>query len=130
MNLYLILHTFFQRIFLDFLVSIFISSPKLEEFRIWTAEKGTNFCNKKVLVSQWGGPPPTGASPPTPLDPLLPPIHPLFHLYTRPSRIGGGIFSSPCVHSLCQTLRTELHKIAYATQAYFFTPLLHNILFF
>ena len=58
----------------------------------------------------------------------LPPDTPSFPLYTRPSRIGGGDLSSPYVHSLCQTLRTELHNRAYATRAYFFTALLHNIL--
>ena len=51
----------------------------------------------------------------------LPPYTPSFQLYTRPSRIRDGGFSSLCVYSLCRTLCTELHKIAYETRAYFFT---------
>ena len=78
----------------------------------------------------------------------LPPYTLSFPLYSRPSRIGGGGFSFPCVHSLCRTLHTEFHKITYATRATssnFFThsgdrrarrscmnklctPLLHNLL--
>ena len=61
MNLYLISHAFFQMIFLDFLVSIFIDLKNLEVFRVWMAEKDTSSYNKKVLVSQWGG---GGANPP------------------------------------------------------------------
>ena len=82
--------------------------------------------DKKVLFSQWGGglrlpTPRRGLSPLRPWTRSLPPYILSFPLHTRPSRIGGGGFSSPCVYSLCRTLHTELHKKTYATRAYFFT---------
>ena len=124
MNLYLILHVFFQMNFLEFSSHYFhFFSKILEEFRVWIAEKGTIPNNKKVLFSQWGG----GVRPLLPHAGLrpwtrsLPPYILSFPLYTRPSPIGGGSFSSPRVHSLCRTLHTELYKITYATRAYFFT---------
>ena len=82
--------------------------------------------NEKVLFSQWGGggaPPPTswrGLRPLRPWTRSLPPYILSFPIYTRPSRIGGGGFSSPCLHSLYWTLHAELHKMTYATRAYFF----------
>ena len=130
MNLYLILHAFFQMIFL----SVFsFHLQNLEEFRVWMAEKGTNFYKKKFWSFGAGVQPPTprrGLGPLRPRTCSLPPYvyTSSFLLYTRPSQIGGGGFSSLCVHSLCRTLRTESHKITYATWAYFSTPLLHNIL--
>ena len=71
-----------------------------------------------------GAPPPTlwrGLHPLRPWTRSFPPYVHSFSLYTWPSRIGGGGFSSPCVHSLYRTFHTELHKITYETRAYFFT---------
>ena len=132
MNLYLILHVFFSNESFGFSYRHFhFFSKILEEFRVWIAEKGTNSNNKKVLFSQWGvsAPnPPAGASPPcSPHQGMrlwtrsLPPYILSFPLHTQPSRIGEGGFSSLCVRSLCRTLHTKLHKITYATRAYFFT---------
>ena len=101
-------------------------SKILEEFHVCIAEKIANPNNKKVLFSPCGGAapppnPPAEASPLRPWTRFLPPYILSFPLYTQPSRIGGGGFSSQCVHSLCRTLHRELHKITYATRANFFT---------
>ena len=139
MNLYLILHAFFHMIFLDFLVSLFIPSPKLPRNSVfgWQRRAQIPIIKKFWSVRRRSArPPPRWGLRPLllhrglrPWTRYLTPYTPSFPLYTRLSWISGGGLSSRWVHTLCRTLRTKLHKIAYETRAYFFTSLLRNILF-
>ena len=66
---------------LDIIVSIFISSPKLEENSVFGLQRRAKIpAIKKVLVGQlgwWGAPdPPARAAPLDPLLPIRPPLPP------------------------------------------------------
>ena len=101
MNLYLILHAFFQIIFLDILVSIFILSLKVKGNSVFGWQRRAQIPIIKMFCSVSGGegmpsqPSGEGCAPGPAPFPHTPPFSPL---YTRPSRICGSGFSSPCVH--------------------------------
>ena len=82
-------------------------------------EKGTNSCNKKLLVSQWGGSAPDprrGLRPLRPWTRSFPPYVLSFPLYTRPSRASHlraytrcvELYAQNCIKKRMQLGRTSL----------------------
>ena len=72
----------------------------ITEFRVWITEKGTNSYNEKVLVSQWGKPPPPRRG----LRPL--------RLWTRSSRIGSRVkkYCTPLLHNVRIDITYNLNR--------------------